>query len=35
MRNRKNAVVCYLYFASQAKLGEKTAGYLFDKYGRE
>ena len=35
MRNRKNAVVYYLYFASQAKLGEKIAGYLFDKYGRE
>jgi three-Cys-motif partner protein len=35
MRNRKNAVVYYLYFASQAKLGERIAGYLFDKYGRE
>ena len=35
MRNRKNAVVYYLFFASQAKLGEKIAGYLFDKYGRE
>jgi len=35
MRNRKKAVVYYLYFASQAKLGEKIAGYLFDKYGRE
>jgi len=34
MRNRKNAVDYYLYSASPAKLGEKIAGYLFDKYGR-
>jgi three-Cys-motif partner protein len=34
MRNQNNAVVYYLFFASQNKTGEKIAGYLFDKYGR-
>jgi three-Cys-motif partner protein len=32
MRNSNNAVVYYLYFASQNKTGEKIAEYLFEKY---
>jgi hypothetical protein len=35
MRNRNNAVIYYVCFASQAKLREKIAGYLFDNCGRE
>jgi hypothetical protein len=35
MRNQNNAVIHHQFFAAQAKLGEKIAGYLFDKYGRE
>ena len=35
LRNSKNAVVYYLYFASQNKTANKIATYLFKKYGKE
>ena len=35
MRHRNNAIIYYLFFASQNKTGEKIAKHLFDKYGRE
>ena len=35
MRNRNNAVIYYLFFASQNKTGEKIAKHLFNKYGSE
>lgn len=33
MRNTNNAVIYYLFFASQNKTGEKIARFLFNKYG--
>jgi len=35
MQNQNNAVIHHQFFASRAKLGERIAGYLFDKHGRE
>ena len=35
MKNSRNAVVYYLFFASQDKTANKIANYLFNKYGEE
>jgi three-Cys-motif partner protein len=34
MRNKTNAVIYYLFFASQNAVGNKIASFLFNKYGR-
>ena len=35
MRNQNHTVIYHQFFASQNKIGERIAGYLFDKHGRE
>ncbi len=34
MRNEKNAVIYYLFFASQKPVAAKIVDYIFDKYGK-
>ena len=35
LKNSKNAVIYYLFFASQNRTANKIATYLFKKYGEE